>query len=104
MTEKRKFTFHNGKAGVALAIRVTTRASKNELTEIQDDGTIKIRIKAAPVEGKANLALIDYLSDLLAVPKSNIEIIAGASSKNKLVTITSLTSQQVQDKLASCQK
>lgn len=99
MSEKRKYSFHDGKTGVAVAIRVTTRAAKNELVEIQDDGTIKIRIKAAPVDGKANQMIIEFLSDLLDVPKSNVEIVAGLSSKNKLVSIMSLTSQQIQNRL-----
>ena len=101
MTINRKFIFHDGKAGVALTIRVTTRASKNELQEVQDDGTLKIRIKAAPVEGKANQQLTEFLSDLLNVPKSSIEIISGLSARNKLVTITGITSRQVQARLAS---
>ena len=44
----RKFNLHDGKRGSALAVRVTPRASRNEIVELLDDGTIKVRIAAPP--------------------------------------------------------
>jgi uncharacterized protein (TIGR00251 family) len=99
MAEKRKFTLHDGKSGAAIAVRVTTRASKNEITGIQDNGTLKIRIKAAPVEGKANQALIEFLSELIGIPKSSIEIVSGLSGKDKLVTVMGITAEQLHSRL-----
>ena len=95
----RKYQLHNGKKGTALAIRVTPRSRKNEVVEILSDGTIKIRLTAPPVEGKANAALIDFLSKILDVPSSNIEIVAGNSGHDKLVSILDIDANFVQAKI-----
>lgn len=88
-----------GKMGAALAIRVTPGANRNEIDGIMDDGTIRIRLTAPPVEGKANSALIEFLSKVLGVRRSDIEIVAGETSRNKLVTITDIDPQTVQERL-----
>ncbi|MDD5370083.1 MAG: DUF167 domain-containing protein [Anaerolineaceae bacterium] len=94
--ESKKHNFHNGKTGAAITIRVTPRASKNEISGIQEDGTIKVRLTAPPVEGQANTALIHFLADLLQVAPSRIEIIAGLSGRDKLVTVTGMDADAVQ--------
>jgi uncharacterized protein (TIGR00251 family) len=94
-----KMNLHGGKMGSALAIRVTPRARKNEISEILSDGTIKIRLTAPPVEGKANEALVDFLSEILDTSSSNIEIIAGASSRNKLVSVLNMDSETTNEKI-----
>lgn len=86
----RKYQFHDGENGAAIAIRVIPRAKKNKISEILSDGTIKIRITAPPVDRKANTALIRFLSDILDIPKSRIDIVAGEKSRNKLVSIYGL--------------
>jgi uncharacterized protein (TIGR00251 family) len=99
----RDLKLHGGKRGIALAIRVTTRAKKNEVIQVMDDGTIKIRITSPPIEGKANQTLIEYLSTILEVPKSRIEIIAGEKSRDKLISIldldTKTANQRISDQL-----
>ncbi|UYN89308.1 MAG: YggU family protein [Anaerolineales bacterium] len=87
----------DGRGGAALAIRVTPRASRNEIVEILPDHTIKIRLTAPPVDGKANEALIDFLSKVLSVPRSRIEIVAGQTGRDKLVTIIDMDSSEAQD-------
>ena len=44
----RKFNMHDGKKGSALAVRVTPRASRNEIVEILEDGTVRVRLAASP--------------------------------------------------------
>jgi uncharacterized protein (TIGR00251 family) len=83
----RKFNLHSGQKGAALAVRVTPRASRNEIVEMLDDGTIKVRIAAPPVDDEANTALIEFLSDILGVPKSRLDIVAGASGRDKLIAV-----------------
>jgi len=90
---ERNFKLHRGKRGIALAIRVTPRAKKNEVTRVMDDGTIKIRLTSPPIEGKANQALIEYLSEILEVPKSKIEIVAGERARDKLISILDLDAE-----------
>lgn len=85
--------------GAALAIRVIPGAKRNEIDGILDDGTIRIRLVAQPVEGKANSALIEFLSKILGVRRSDIEIVAGEKSRNKLVSITDIDPHTVQERL-----
>ena len=68
-----------------LQIKVIPNASKTEL--IKTDSGYEARIQCAPVDGKANEALILLLSKELGVPKSNIEITRGQTSRNKVVLI-----------------
>ena len=84
---ERKFRLHNGQKGSALAVRVTPRASRNEIVEMLDDGTIKVRLAAPPVDNEANEALIEFLADILGVPKSRLDIVAGATGRDKLVAV-----------------
>lgn len=99
MAAERRFKLHNGKRGAAITVRVTPRASKNEITEIMDNGTIKIRLTAPPVEGKANEALIDFLSSVLDTSPSKFEIVAGATGREKLITVMDFTPEEVQQKI-----
>jgi uncharacterized protein len=95
----RQFHIHDAKTGSALAIRVTPRSSRNEVSGIQDDGTVKIRLTAPPVEGKANEALVEFLSEVLEVPRSRIEIVAGLTGRDKLVSILDLDAQTVHERI-----
>ena len=96
---RRNVRLHDGRRGIALAIRVVPRARKNEIAGLMTDGTLKIRLKAPPVEGKANQALIRYLSKILKVPQKNIEIVAGETRRNKIVTILDLDQHTVQERI-----
>ena len=91
--------FHDGKTGAALAIRVTTHAPHSELVGIQGDGTIKVRLAAVPLQGKANQVLIEFLSDVLGISPGKIELVAGHTSRNKLVTITGKTSAEIHQRI-----
>jgi hypothetical protein len=99
MTGKRKFKLHSGKSGAAITIRVTPRMAKNEIHDIMDDGTVKIRLTAPPVDGKANKELVRFLSEILDVPIVSIEIIAGLTGHDKIVSIVDMDSDQVQQRI-----
>jgi uncharacterized protein len=72
-----------------LDIRVIPRAPRTRV-----DGTrgraILIRLAAPPVDGAANDALVAFLSDALALPRRNIRIISGETSRDKRVAIQGL--------------
>ena len=91
--------FSDGRRGSALPVRVTPRASRDEIVQILSDQTVKIRLTAPPVEGQANEALIKFLSKVLGVPKSSIEIVAGATGRDKLVSIVDMTVDEVHSKI-----
>lgn len=89
MTE-RKFKLHNGQRGSALAVRVTPRASRNEIAEVLDDGTIRVRLATPPADNEANDALIAFLSEILGVPKSKLDIVAGSAGRDKLISVVDM--------------
>ena len=80
----RKFQMHDGQRGSALAVRVTPRASRNEIVEVLDDGTVKVRIAASPADDEANAVLLDFLADILGVTKNKLDIVAGVAGRDKL--------------------
>lgn len=92
-----RYKLSEGRGGAALAIRVTPRASRNEIVEVLPDHTIKIRLTAPPVDGKANEALIDFLSKILSISRARIEIVAGETGRDKLVTIIDMDSSEAQE-------
>ena len=87
---RRDYHLHDGKRGAALALRVTPRASKNEIVEILNDGTVKVHLTAPPVEGKANEALLKFLAEILDVPASHLDIVAGGTGRDKLISVTDM--------------
>ncbi len=72
--------------GVTLALHIQPGAKKTELVGEHGD-RLKIKIKAPPVEGEANLYLIEFLAKLLKVPKSKVHLLSGESSRQKLVLV-----------------
>ncbi len=95
----RKFKLHNGKHGAALTVRVTPRARKSEVGGILEDGTVRIRIQEPPVDGKANRALVVFLSKVLGVRKNQIEIVAGQKGLDKIVAVDYMTAQEVENRI-----
>ena len=84
---RRQYRLHSGKTGAALAVRVTPRASRDRITEVLSNGTVKVQLTAAPVDGEANEKLIVFLARILDVTKSNIEIVAGTTGRDKLISV-----------------
>ena len=84
--------------GVTFAVRVVPRASKNEMAGIHGDA-LKIRLTTPPVEGRANKALIAFLAQQLGVRKSQVEIVAGATSRRKMIRVIGLSGQGVKEHL-----
>jgi len=72
-----------------LAVRIQPRASKNSVMGMED-GSFKIRLTAPPVDGAANEALVEFLSEILSVSKSSVEIISGHTSREKRVKISGI--------------
>lgn len=69
-----------------IAVRVIPNASKTEVVG-REGSTWKIRLAAPPIDGKANDTLIRFLSDVLDVAPSYIEILKGHSSKTKILSV-----------------
>jgi len=75
---------------LVLNIRVQPRASNDAFAEVLGEPPneqIKIRITAAPVDGKANKHLVSYLASVFKVAKSSISIVGGETGRNKQLVI-----------------
>ena len=81
-----------------LNLKVTPNARANQVTGVLD-GIVGIKIKAPPTEGKANTELVNYLSNLLNIPKSAVTIIRGHTSRNKSVEISGMGAEDLSDRL-----
>jgi uncharacterized protein (TIGR00251 family) len=80
----------NSRKGVILKVRVQPRASKNEIVKILSDRTVKVHLTAPPVEGKANKALLKFLAKILDVPIANIDIVAGMTGRDKVISVENM--------------
>lgn len=81
-----------------IKVRVQPKSSRNQVDGFQD-GALRVRVTAAPTEGQANAAVIAILAKTLGVSKSRLEIIRGYSSRDKVVSVDTLTEQEVQRKI-----
>lgn len=70
---------------ILIKVKIIPNSSKNDI--IVEDGIVKIKVTAQPIENKANKALIEILSKKIKIPKSNIKIVKGLTSKEKTVLI-----------------
>lgn len=84
--------------GVILPVRAVPRASKNEIQGIHGDA-LKVRLQAPPVEGKANQALIRFLSDVLDISRSQLSIASGETGRNKSVLIVGVAKDDLINRL-----
>ena len=84
--------------GVILDLRVSPRASRDEFKP-EAGGGVKVRLRAPPVDGKANAALILFLADALGVPKRNVEILAGETSHRKRVRIRGVSAARAAESM-----
>ena len=68
-------------------MKVVPKSSRNEIVGLQPDGSLKVKVTAAPEKGKANAAICAFLADEFGVPKRNVEIVRGETSSVKHVKI-----------------
>lgn len=85
--------FKETKDGLIIQLKISPNASKN--TIIKDETGIKIKLTAQPIEGKANKALVEFLSKQFKVPKTSIEILKGETSKDKTLLIKVTDSDKI---------
>ena len=69
--------------GLIIKIKIVPNSSKNDI--ILEEGFVKIKVTAQPIENKANKALIEFLSKTFKIPKTSIQILKGETSKEKTV-------------------
>jgi uncharacterized protein (TIGR00251 family) len=74
-------------AGWLLSIHAQPGAKKNAVAGIHGE-SLRIRIAAPPVEGRANAALVAFLAEALGVPKKSVAVVKGGASRRKTVLIS----------------
>ncbi len=84
--------------GVTFAVKVQPRARRNAIVgEVGD--ALKIALTAPPVDGRANEACIEFLADALKVARSSVSIVAGQTSRNKVVRVAGISAAQLRERL-----
>lgn len=84
---------------VKISLRVYPNASRNEMVGFTD-GVLRVKVSAPPIKGKANRELVTFLSRLLGVGKSSVNIIKGHTARNKVVAIDGLSRAEVIQRLS----
>ena len=79
-----------GPSGVICTVRVTPRAGRTAIAGVRDD-ILQIRLAAAPVDGAANSALVELLAGVFDLPKRDVSIVSGHTSRLKRVALAGLT-------------
>lgn len=75
--------------GIKFSVKVVPKSSKNEMS-VQEDGTIRLKINAPPVDGKANQACVKYLAGLFGVSKSSVTLVSGQKGRLKVFEVQGL--------------
>jgi len=85
--------------GVILNVKAQPRSSRAGLDGLLGDA-VKVRIRCAPVDGKANKELIETLADAFDLPKSSVVFKSGETSKTKRLLLKGVTATQAEAKCA----
>ena len=80
--------------GVVLNVRAQPRSSRSGLDGLLGDA-VKVRIRCAPVDGKANKELVETLADAFDLPKSSVVFKSGETSKTKRILLRGMTVEEV---------
>jgi uncharacterized protein (TIGR00251 family) len=85
---------------VTFWLNVKPRSAKERL-DLDASGELRLCIHAAPTEGQANAACVEFLARVLRVSRSSVEIVTGEKSRRKLVRIRSATPRVVAERLTA---
>ncbi len=75
-------------------IKVQPKASKDQVAGYRE-GVLQLRVTAPPDKGRANASVVSLLAQALGVAKSKVRIVRGQTSRDKLVTVDSLSPEEV---------
>lgn len=70
-----------------LLLRVSPGASRSQWLGVMADGRIKVRVAAPPEDGRANAALIEFVAAALGIRKSQVRLLSGRSSRDKVLEV-----------------
>jgi uncharacterized protein (TIGR00251 family) len=87
--------------GILLNLHVSPGAKRTSVESLYGDDAIKLKVAAPPVDGRANAEVERFLSKLLGVPRSDVTIIRGASSRDKIILVRSVTQTETYNALSA---
>lgn len=99
MMSDRKFEIKDAVSGAAFTVRIVTRAARIEVAGVQDDGILKIRLTGSSAEGNVNEQLIAFLAERLEVAPEQIEIVAGQTGREKLISVEGINPALLEERL-----
>jgi uncharacterized protein len=83
------------KPSCRIAVKVTPNARADEIRGIAGDDVLQVRLKAPPVDGKANEALVRVVAERLGVPRALVSLDHGATARRKLLRIDGMSREDV---------
>jgi uncharacterized protein YggU (UPF0235/DUF167 family) len=90
---------HDGKMGSAITVQVITGGRSDEFIDVLGDGTLQVKLACNAEQEVVNARLVRFLSRILGVPRSQIDIVAGLSSRSKIVSILDLSSEETTQRI-----
>ena len=81
-------------SGSTFTVKVHPRARKNAVTGTLGEA-LKVSLTTPPIEGRANQALIEFLAEVLSVPRASITIAAGQKGRLKVVAVAGLSPENL---------
>ena len=84
-----------------ISVKVIPRSKKNSVEWESGEGErLRVRLTAPPVDGAANEALVGFLAERLGVPKRQVVVVRGATSRQKVVEVAGVSLEDVKIKLS----
>jgi uncharacterized protein (TIGR00251 family) len=83
-----------------LAVKILPGASRNEICGWLGE-TLKVKLTAPPVDGRANDALVEFLAEKLGLPRRSVALTRGETARQKVVRIDGLTLTEARARLSS---
>lgn len=88
-----------------IPVKLTPKSSKDvvEGWDVDPDGrpVLKVRVRAMPVDGAANTALVALLAKVLGVPRRDVNLARGSQSRLKMVEVTGISDEDVRERLSA---
>ena len=87
--------------GILLNLRVLPGAKRTSIEGPYGESAIRLRVAGPPVDGKANVEVETFLAELLGIPRSNVIVVKGAASRDKVVLLNTPEQAEIREILTA---